>query len=273
MQAGSVMDHLAGAVAVASEEALVAELRAGSERAFAELIAQYHQPLYSLIARSLQDPADASDITQEVFIKVFRNIRSFHGDASLRTWLYRIALHEASNQRRWWSRHKRQEVAIEAPYCSHCDADAGGEAQSLGATLADGGCSPFDCAAQQEVRERVEAALRQVPEAFRTAVVLREIEGFTYEEIADILRVNLGTVKSRLTRGRAVLRGLLAPEKATPAGAQEAAPHRAATPAAASASDHISAAAHSPQAYGSRQRTHAGPVPGSGAESLAEVSR
>jgi hypothetical protein len=104
-------------------------------------------------------------------------------------------------------------------------------------------------------------------------VVLREIEGFTYEEIADILRVNLGTVKSRLTRGRAVLRGLLAPEKATPAGAQEAAPHRAATPAAASASDHISAAAHSPQAYGSRQRTHAGPVPGSGAESLAEVSR
>ncbi len=108
MQAGSVMGNLASAIDLAGEEAsLIAELRAGSERAFAELIAQYHQPLYSLIARSLQDPSDASDITQEVFIKVFRNIRGFHGEASLRTWLYRIALHEASNQRRWWKRHRR----------------------------------------------------------------------------------------------------------------------------------------------------------------------
>lgn len=214
MQAGIVMDNLANAVGVANEDgALVAELQAGSERAFADLIAQYHQPLYSLIARSLKDPADASDITQEVFIKVFRNIRSFHGESSLRTWLYRIALHEASNQRRWWSRHKRQEVAMEAPCCAQCEAEAESEMQSLGASLADGSCSPFDRAVQQEVRERVEAALRKVPEAFRTVVVLREIEGFAYEEIAEILDVNLGTVKSRLTRGRAALRTLLAPEK------------------------------------------------------------
>src|SRR5579864_4257263 len=124
MQAGSVMGNLASAVDLSNEEvAFVAELQAGSERAFAQLIARFHQPLYSLIVRSLQDPADASDITQEVFIKVFRNIRSFHGDASLRTWLYRIALHEASNQRRWWSRHKRQEVAMDAPCCSRCEAD------------------------------------------------------------------------------------------------------------------------------------------------------
>jgi RNA polymerase sigma-70 factor (ECF subfamily) len=213
------MGHLASAVAIANEDsALVAELQAGSERAFAELIAQYHQPLYSLIARSLQDPADAADITQEVFIKVFRNIRSFHGDASLRTWLYRIALREASNQRRWWSRHKRQEVTIDAPYCSRCEADADDAAQSLGATLADAGCSPFDFASQQEVRVRVETALLEVPEAFRTVVVLREMEGFAYEEIAEILGVNLGTVKSRLTRGRAALRALLAPKQAQPAG-------------------------------------------------------
>src|ERR1019366_1867136 len=136
MQAGSVIDHLSSAVAISSDEAaLVSELQAGSEQAFAQLIAQYHQPLYSLIARSLQDPADASDITQEVFIKVFRNIRSFHGEASLRTWLYRIALHEASNQRRWWSRHKRQEIAMDAPCCSRCDADAESEALSFGASL------------------------------------------------------------------------------------------------------------------------------------------
>jgi RNA polymerase sigma-70 factor (ECF subfamily) len=211
MQAGSLVDHLASAIAIPSEEALlVADLQAGSEQAFAQLIAQYHQPLYSLIARSLQDPADASDITQEVFIKVFRNIRGFHGEATLRTWLYRIALHEASNQRRWWSRHKRQEITIDAPLSS----DDGGEGEflSLASTLADAGCNPYDHAAQKELRGRVEAALRQVPEAFRTVVVLREIEGFAYEEIAEILQVNLGTIKSRLTRGRAALRILLAAE-------------------------------------------------------------
>src|SRR5580704_9217566 len=147
-----------------------------SSPAFAELIAQYHQPIYSLIARSLQDPADAADVTQDVFIKVFRNIRSFHGEASLRTWLYRIALHEASNQRRWWSRHKRQEMALEAPNCSRRDGESDREAQSLGDTLADDGRSPFEQAAQDELRGRVEAALSRVPEAFRSALVLREIE-------------------------------------------------------------------------------------------------
>jgi RNA polymerase sigma-70 factor (ECF subfamily) len=218
MQAGITVDHLASAIGMQSEDAtLVAELQAGSEQAFAQLIAQYHQPLYSLIARSLQDPADASDITQEVFIKVFRNIRKFNGDASLRTWLYRIALHEASNQRRWWSRHKRQEVTIDAPAG---DGEVESESLSLGATLADTGCSPYDYAAQKQLRDRVEAALRQVPEVFRTVVVLREIEGFAYEEIAEILQVNLGTVKSRLMRGRAALRALLAAEDLNPGRAQ-----------------------------------------------------
>src|SRR5271168_3255111 len=131
MQAGTIVGNLASAIGITTEDAaLVADLKAGSEEAFAVLIAQYHQPLYSLIARSLNDPADAADITQEVFIKVFRSIRGFHGGSTLRTWLYRIALHEASNQRRWWSRHKRQEVAMEAPLSSRYDADAEGEAPS-----------------------------------------------------------------------------------------------------------------------------------------------
>jgi len=217
MQAGMTVDHLASAIALPSEDAaLVAELQAGSERAFAQLIDQYHKPLYSLIARSLQDPADASDITQEVFIKVFRNIRGFHGESSLGTWLYRIALHEASNQRRWWSRHKRQEIAIDAPSSPNSEADNDGDSRSPGAALTDNGGSPFDHAVQRQLHDRVEAALRQVPEAFRAVLVLREIEGFTYEEIADILQVNLGTIKSRLTRGRAALRVLLAPENFLP---------------------------------------------------------
>src|ERR1700733_11937532 len=207
MQAGTIVGNLASAIGITTEDAaLVADLKAGSESAFALLIAQYHQPLYSLIARSLNDPADAADITQEVFIKVFRSIRGFHGEASLRTWLYRIALHEASNQRRWWSRHKKQEITIDSPTESDDDESAG---FCLSATLADRRDSPFDHAAQAETRERVEAALRQLPEAFRTGVILREIEGFAYEEISEILNVNLGTVKSRLTRGRSAPRALL----------------------------------------------------------------
>jgi RNA polymerase sigma-70 factor (ECF subfamily) len=199
------MSDLASAIGIrAEEQELVRELQSGSEQAFALLIAQYSQPIYSLIARSLRDPSEAADVTQEVFVKVFRSISGFHGEASLRTWIYRIALHEMSNQRRWWSRHKRQELTIDAPLSSE-----DGESMCLADTLMAGDASPFEQAARSETRQRVEAALRELPDAYREVVVLREIEGFGYEEIAEILNVNLGTVKSRLTRGRAALRECL----------------------------------------------------------------
>ena len=209
MQAGIVMGNLANAIGIGAEDAaLVAALKAGSEEAFEMLIAQYSQPLYSLIARSLQDPADAADITQEVFIKVFRSIRSFHGEASLRTWLYRIALREASNQRRWWSRHKRQEMTIDTPVGAG-EGEDGDDSMCLSGMLMDSVGSPYDHAARAEMKARVEDALRKLPEAFRTVVVLREMEGFCYEEIAEILDLPAGTVKSRLTRGRAALKQIL----------------------------------------------------------------
>jgi RNA polymerase sigma-70 factor, ECF subfamily len=192
------------------EAALVAELRAGSEEAFAWLIEQYSQPIYSLLARSVQDPADAADITQEVFLKVFRGIQSFHGDSSLKTWIYRIALHEASNGRRWWTRHKKCEVTLESEAFSYGqDAE---ETATLGEMLADAHGTPFDLAAQSEIKHRIEHALAEVAEPFRTAVVLRDIEGFAYEEMAEILQVSLGTVKSRLVRGRTALKARLTAE-------------------------------------------------------------
>ena len=202
-QAGIALGNIASVLDVRTEEAgIVTELKAGSETAFSWLIAKYHQPIYSLIARTIPDPADAADLTQDVFIKVYRGIGGFNGDASLRTWIYRIALREASNQRRWWSRHKRQEVTIESEFGETYD----GQALCLKDTLVDGHESPFDHAAQEEVRQRVEQELRHVPEPFHAVVVLRDIEGFSYEEVAEILGVNLGTVKSRLMRGRACLK-------------------------------------------------------------------
>jgi|SRR5450631_3812423 RNA polymerase sigma-70 factor (ECF subfamily) len=200
------MGNLVSALSLQSEEAaLIAELQAGSEEAFAWLIARFHQPIYSLLARTVHDRADAADLTQEVFVKVFRGIGRFHGESTLRTWIYRIALHEASNQRRWWMRHKQQEVPIEQEVAE----GESGVPIRLKDMLVDPAESPFEMAVHAENRTRVEAALSQVPEPFRTTLILRDIEGFVYEEVAEIQAVNLGTVKSRLVRGRAYLRAIL----------------------------------------------------------------
>lgn len=190
------------------EAPIVAALKSGSEDAYAWLIAHYHQPVYSMVYRLLRDPADATDTTQEVFIKVFRGIQRFKGDSSLKTWIYRIAIHEASNQRRWWSRHKKQETSMEENAGSASD----GTSQPLiKDTLADAGDSPFEWMQHEEIRARVEMELRQVAEPYRTTVILRDIEGLSYEEIAEATETSLGTVKSRLVRGRDALHKRLEP--------------------------------------------------------------
>ncbi len=206
MQADLTMGNLASALTLQSEEAaLIAELQAGSEEAFAWLIARFHQPIYSLLARTVYDRDDAADLTQEVFVKVFRGVRNFHGESSLRTWIYRIALREASNQRRWWMRHKQQEIAID----QEVEEGESGARVRLKDRLVDPAESPYDAALHAENKARIEAALKRVPEPFRLTLILRDIEGFVYEEVAEIEGVSLGTVKSRLVRGRACLKALL----------------------------------------------------------------
>ena len=185
----------------AQQSAIVAELQAGSEDAYAWLIAEFHQPIYSLVYRIVTDPADAADTTQEVFLKVFRGMKNFHGESSLKTWIYRIAVHEASNRRRWWFRHKAKETSIEP----NLD-DSRPSTPGMRDTLVDEGESPFDMVVHEEIRVRVEEELRQIAEPYRTTVILRDLEDMSYEEIAEITDVSLGTVKSRLTRGREALR-------------------------------------------------------------------
>ncbi|MBZ5718833.1 MAG: sigma-70 family RNA polymerase sigma factor [Acidobacteriia bacterium] len=203
MAGATTLGDLAGALGVRAEEsAIVAELKAGSEDAYTWLIGEFHQPIYSLVYRMVSDPADAADTTQEVFLKVFRGMKHFHGESSLKTWIYRIAVHEASNRRRWWFRHKAHETSIEP---AHAEFESGA-APALKDMLVDGGESPFDNVVHEEVSARVEQELREVAEPYRTTVVLRDLEGMSYEEIAEITQVSLGTVKSRLTRGRNALR-------------------------------------------------------------------
>ena len=203
MAGAANLGDFAGAIGIrAQESALIQELKAGSEDAYAWLVGEFHQPVYSLVYRILTDPADAADTTQEVFLKIFRGMKHFHGESSLKTWIYRIAIHEASNRRRWWFRHKSKETSVE---------QTESESQSYSSTevnlaLVDRHKSPFETVADHEVQARVEAELRNVPEPYRTAVVLRDIEDLSYEQIAEITQVSLGTVKSRITRGRDALR-------------------------------------------------------------------
>jgi RNA polymerase sigma-70 factor (ECF subfamily) len=226
MAGATTLGDLASAIGARGQEAaVIAELKAGSEEAYAWLIGQYHQPIYSLVYRMVNDPSDAADTTQEVFLKVFRGMKHFHGESSLKTWMYRIALHEAANRRRWWFRHKAHEASIEPVEVGDCEFS--GEDR-----LVDQGESPFEKFAHEEVRTAVADALHDVPEPYQTAVILRDLEDMSYDEIAEVLQISLGTVKSRITRGRQALRmrlsgyvrevgeemGLAAPEQNQPKG-------------------------------------------------------
>jgi len=176
-------------------------LRQGSERAYEELITRFQQPVYTLALRLLSDPAEAYDVVQEVFLKVFRNIGSFRGQSTLKTWIYRITVNEAHNARRWFFRHRRREVEL--------DNDPE-ESRNLKEMIPDRSRSPYDEALHREQHVLLEAALEKINPIFREAVVLRDITDLSYEEIADILGVTLGTVKSRILRGREALRQELA---------------------------------------------------------------
>jgi RNA polymerase sigma-70 factor (ECF subfamily) len=183
------------------EAELVVELQAGSETAFDWLVTHYHAPVYNLILGMLGDVADAADGTQEVFLKAFRGIRGFRSGSSLKTWLYRIAVREALNHRRWFKRHLQKNVSIDAePEEGHAHID-----------VEDLGASPFEQLATREIQSAVQHALDQVPDVFRSAVILRDIEGLSYEEVAEVLECSVGTVKSRILRGRRALREILDP--------------------------------------------------------------
>ena len=183
------------------EAELVSELQAGSETAFDWLVTHYHGPVYNLALSMLGDVSDAADVTQEVFLKAFRGIRGFRQGSSLKTWLYRIAIREALNYKRWFKRHRSRETSIEAGI----EQGRGPrELENLGAT-------PFDHLAAREIQSAVQEALQQVPYVFRTAVILRDLEGLSYEEVAEVLDCSVGTVKSRILRGRRALKELLEP--------------------------------------------------------------
>ena len=174
-------------------------LRNGDAEAFDTFITRYSGDIYSLLYRMTSDPDEAGDLTQETFLSALKAIRTFRGDSELKTWLFRIAVNHSRNRFRWWKRRKRSETVS-------LDKEIGSGTVTVGDTLADNGESPEEAVLRLERRRQLMTALNALPEMFREAVVLCDIEGLGYEEIARVLGINVGTVKSRLARGREQLR-------------------------------------------------------------------
>lgn len=182
-------------------EQLVLRLKEGEEAAFSEVFELYGDLVYNLSYKLLADKAEAKDNTQEVFLVLFRKIHTFRGDASLKTWLYRVTFNQASNRIRWWRRrflNRTESLSIRRD-------NGEGRAREIPSNEP----GPERTVLSSELQEALQQALEKLPFEQRAAVALRDVEGLTYEEISAVVGAQVGTVKSRISRGRERLRELL----------------------------------------------------------------
>jgi RNA polymerase sigma-70 factor (ECF subfamily) len=184
-----------------AEAQFIERLKRGDEAAFEILVNERSGEIYGLLYRLTENREEARDLTQETFLRAFQSIVHFRGDSDLRTWIYRIAINQARNRWRWWRRRRRDvTVSIDAP-------EIGNGRLGLVSTLRSKNVKDPEQDAIESERERaLKKALSSLRRVYREAVVLRDIEGFAYEEIATALDISVGTVKSRLARGRQELR-------------------------------------------------------------------
>jgi RNA polymerase sigma-70 factor (ECF subfamily) len=181
------------------EAVLIERCAAGEPAACAELVAGHERMVYQLALHLLGDRDEALDLSQEVFFSVFRTIRNFRGQSALKTWIYRIVINQARNRQRWWRRrHKADQISLDQHVAAHGDLRQPGD-----------DTAPDRAYARKELADRLWSALDRLPFDQRTVIVLREVDGLSYEEIAYSLGVAIGTVKSRLTRARHTLRNEL----------------------------------------------------------------
>ena len=189
----------AASVGSSVEAEFIEKLKSGDAAAFDTLVVRYGGDIYALLFRLTEDAEEASDLTQETFLQTFKAIKNFRGEADLKTWLYRIAINESRNRFRWWKRRRREKT-------DSLDAPVGEGKTFLGELLSSNSANPEDAILRREREKVLTNALRSLPDIFREAVVLCDIEGLSYEEIAVALEINIGTVKSRIARGREELR-------------------------------------------------------------------
>jgi RNA polymerase sigma-70 factor, ECF subfamily len=183
-----------------AEVEFIERLKAGDEAAFDRLVAERTGDVYALLFRLTNDAEEAHDLTQETFLRTFQSIDRFRGDADLKTWIYRIAVNQARNRWRWW-RRRRRDVTVSL------DAGDTHNEEPLGSRLRDRSIvDPEQATLARERESALMTALGSLSRSYRETVILRDIEGLSYEEIASTLEISIGTVKSRLARGRNELR-------------------------------------------------------------------
>lgn len=184
----------------AAEEQFIERLRRGDAAAFEQLVNERSGEIYGLLYRLTENSEEARDLTQETFLRAFQSIGHFRGDADLKTWIYRIAINQARNRWRWWRRRRRDStVSIDST-------NVDGRPTLVATLRANSSSDPEQATLARERESALRTALGSVRRIYREAVVLRDIEGFSYEEIAATLEISVGTVKSRLARGRQELR-------------------------------------------------------------------
>jgi RNA polymerase sigma-70 factor (ECF subfamily) len=177
----------------------IEKLRSGDEAAFETLVDRYSGGIYAMLYRLTEDVEEARDLTQDTFLKAIRAVRSFRGDSELKTWLYRIAINESRNRFRWWKR-RRRDLTISL------DAQVGDTDIPFSSLIRGNSQSPEDSALANEREYALQGALTELKPIYREAVILCDIEGLSYEETAEALGCGIGTVKSRISRGREELR-------------------------------------------------------------------
>lgn len=182
-------------------DSVLERLREGDESAFSEVFHLYRDMVYTLAVKLLADKGESLDVTQEVFLTLFRKIHSFRGDCSLKTWLYRVAVNQAANRNRWWKRRQNHRtISLDLQH---------GSSEALPPLPRTNAPSAERSYLSSEIRENLARELKRLPFDQRVAVVLRDVEGLSYEEIAQVTGATLGTVKSRIGRGRDRLREAL----------------------------------------------------------------
>ncbi len=179
---------------VALDVALVERHRCGDMQAFDEVYERFGEMVYNLALRLAGNREESADLTQEIFLRIYRHLGSFGGRSTLKTWVFRIAIN-----------HCRDRLSRHIPTMQSIDADP----EEGSAMIADSARGPEELAVAADEGRRVMEGLARIPQVFREAVVLRDLEGLSYEEIAEVLGVRVGTVRSRIARGRDQLRSLL----------------------------------------------------------------
>lgn len=180
--------------------AILDQANSGIALTFDELFERFSSMVFGLVYQILGDREEAMDVSQEVFLTVYRKLGTFRGESSLKTWIYCIAVHKAANRFRWWNRLRRRgTVSLEEHLAKSPN-------QELSWNLRSRDHSPEDVLLLREERSEIERRLLEIPLQQRIAVIMRDIEGLSYEEIAESLKVSLGTVKSRISRGREELK-------------------------------------------------------------------